>query len=277
MVRVEPFIYQKITAFKERVQMVNKINEIIESLNGVFDESQVKEYVTNELLNYYTKSEVDEAIADIDFTPYATKDYVYNAIADIDFTTYATKDYVDDAIEDIDFTPYATNVRVDNEVETLDDKIDTKQDLISVTNPIKLSNNNIGFENLKFSSRTVDKWYQDVGLGSTGTGTLNTDVLLIIMYDNYNRVFAYLPKGTPVKNNSFITFYGTSGIIELGFPSIFTSSAYGLQGYKRNISSQDKGDYISLSIESRNDAAQTSFNKYNSINEVLNSVCMMYR
>jgi len=276
LVRVEPFVYQKITAFKERVQMVNKINEIIESLNGVFDENQVKEYVTNELLNYYTKEEVDSAIADIDLSPYATKTYVDDAIDSIDFSPYATKTYVDDAIDDIDLTPYATNDRVNNEVETLDNKIDNKQNLISVTKPIKISDNNIGFEDLKFSSRTVDKWYQDVGIGSTGIGTLSTDVLLIIMYDSYNRLFAYLPKGTPVKSNSFLTFYGTNGVVEILYSSIFTSQN-SVQGYKRNIFSSDHTDYISLSIESRNDVAQTSFRKYNSIKDEQNSICMMYR
>ena len=33
MVIIQPFDYEKITAFKERVQIVNKVNEIIEYLN----------------------------------------------------------------------------------------------------------------------------------------------------------------------------------------------------------------------------------------------------
>lgn len=33
MVIIQPFEYEKTTAFKERVQIVNKVNEIIEYLN----------------------------------------------------------------------------------------------------------------------------------------------------------------------------------------------------------------------------------------------------
>lgn len=138
MVTVEPFFYQKTTAFKERVQMINKINEIIESLNGVFDEEQVKEYVANELLNYYTKEEVDDAIDSIDLSP------------------YATKTYVDDAIDSIDLSPYATNERVDDEVETLDDKIDTKQDIVSAVSPIGISNNEISIDSSKIIESATD-------------------------------------------------------------------------------------------------------------------------
>ena len=101
--------------------MVNKINEIVESLNGVFDEEQVKEYVTNKLLNYYTKEEVDTAIAEIDLSP------------------YATKVYVDDAIDSIDFSPYATNERVDNEVQIIDDILNSKLDISIIEPSNKLS------------------------------------------------------------------------------------------------------------------------------------------
>lgn len=33
MVTIQPFEYEKITAFKERVQIANKVNEIIDYLN----------------------------------------------------------------------------------------------------------------------------------------------------------------------------------------------------------------------------------------------------
>ena len=33
MVNVEPMIYEKITAFKERMQIVSKLNEVIDFLN----------------------------------------------------------------------------------------------------------------------------------------------------------------------------------------------------------------------------------------------------
>ena len=59
MVRVEPFFFQMMTAFKERLQMANKINEIIDVLNnGTMDEETVRAMIEEELLNYYPRSEV---------------------------------------------------------------------------------------------------------------------------------------------------------------------------------------------------------------------------
>lgn len=176
MVRVEPFIYQKITAFKERVQMVNKINEIVESLNGVFDENQVKEYVANELLNYYTKEEVDTAIADIDFSP------------------YATKVYVDDAIDSIDLTPYATNERVNEEVETLDNKIDTKQNILNVGNGLDLNNDNLSLKD--FVIYPSNNWSNLITL-QYGDLTVSNDLIIEIFNSNIGiQEFIYMPKGS---------------------------------------------------------------------------------
>lgn len=151
MVRVEPFVYQKITAFKERVQMVNKINEIIESLNGVFDENQVKEYVANELLNYYTKEEVDDAIDSIDLSPYATNVRVDNEVETI-------------------------NDRVDKEVETLNNKIDLKQNILSVGDGLELINDVLNLGNWVLDiSEDWTKYYDDT------TKTMLKDVLIFLV------------------------------------------------------------------------------------------------
>jgi len=175
MVTVEPFFYQKTTAFKERLQMINKINEIVESLNGVYDANQVREYVSNELLKYYTKEEVDNAIASIDFTP------------------YATKTYVNDAIDSIDLTPYATNERVNEEIETLDNKIDTKQNILSVSNGLELSNDNLSLKD--FVVYPSNNWSNIIKL-EYGNFTVTTDCIIQLVDSNLGiQTFIYIPKG----------------------------------------------------------------------------------
>ena len=102
MVRVEPFVYQMVTAFKERIQMVSKINEIIDIVNQDVGSDEVRAIVTEMLSDYYDKETIDEMFDSIDFSPYYTKTEV-NAIVDrIDGDVDAVEDRVDMAEDDID-------------------------------------------------------------------------------------------------------------------------------------------------------------------------------
>ena len=91
----------------------------VPSLDGYATESWVTEQINNvdvsdELQNYYTKDEVDEAIknAVVDLTGYATESWVNEQIEKIDVTdqldNYYTKDEVDNAIEEseVDLTGF---------------------------------------------------------------------------------------------------------------------------------------------------------------------------
>ena len=90
------------TAFKERIQVVNKINEIIEKVNAGLDPAEVLAIVRAELENYYTKEEVDDLIASIDFTPYYTKTEVDAIVSRIDGDVDALEGRMDTAEGDID-------------------------------------------------------------------------------------------------------------------------------------------------------------------------------
>lgn len=194
MVTIEPFFYQKTTAFKERLQMINKINEIIEKINsgdvGITEE-EVREIITTELSNYYTKEEVDDAIGSIDLSPYATITYVDNEIDSIDLTPYATNVRVNNEVETI-------NDRIDNEVETLDDKIDTKQDIISVTTPLDLVNNEISLKDFRKISTNE---YNLIVHNEFASMTFLTDV--IFYYGTGFGTPIFIPKGTSNSGTDF--------------------------------------------------------------------------
>ena len=82
---------------------------------------------TSVLGNYYTKSEVDNAISNVkvDLTGYATEEYVRNqidAIPDVDLTGYATEKYVQDqidAIPEVDLSDYALKDEIPTSVSEL--------------------------------------------------------------------------------------------------------------------------------------------------------------
>lgn len=117
MVNVEPFIFQKVTAFKERLQMVDKINEIIEAVNtSLLSPDEIRQMIENELTDYYDKAEIDQMFSTIDFSPYYTKTEV---------------DAITDAIED--------------RVQTNEDDIATletaKQDVLTAGTNIDITNN----------------------------------------------------------------------------------------------------------------------------------------
>ncbi len=109
MVNVEPFVFQMVTAFKERIQMVSKINEVIDALNETLDPEEVRTIVTEMLSDYYNKEEIDEMFDSIDFSPYYTKTEV-NAIVDridgdvdtVEGSVASLADRMDDAETELD-------------------------------------------------------------------------------------------------------------------------------------------------------------------------------
>lgn len=86
MVRVEPFTFQMVTAFKERLQLADKLNEVIEVLNNIeIDPEVIEEIVETMLGDYYTKTEVDNIIASLPISNVYTKtevDVMLDAIED---------------------------------------------------------------------------------------------------------------------------------------------------------------------------------------------------
>lgn len=104
MVRVEPFIFQMVTAFKERLQLADKLNEVIDVLNDIeIDPEQIREIVETMLGDYYTKEEVDEIIASLPVSDAYTKSEVDTLLqSKADANNVYTKTEVDltiDAIE----------------------------------------------------------------------------------------------------------------------------------------------------------------------------------
>jgi hypothetical protein len=99
-------------------------------LIGYATESWVSQqgYLTEHqsLANYYTKSEVDTAIenVDVDLTGYATEDWVekQNYLTEQSLDNYYTKEEVDTAIEnvEVDLSEYYTKEEVDTAIENVE-------------------------------------------------------------------------------------------------------------------------------------------------------------
>lgn len=139
MVNVEPFIFQKVTAFKERLQMVDKINEIIDAVNSMdIDPEQIQAMIEEALADYYTKEEVDELLANIDFSPYYTKTEVDAIVDRIDGDVDAVEGRLDTAEGDID----ALEIN--------------KQDVLTGGDGIVIDNNEVSLKGWKMVP--LDEW-----------------------------------------------------------------------------------------------------------------------
>lgn len=85
MVRVEPFTFQMVTAFKERLQLADKLNEVIDALNTIeIDPEVIREIVETMLGDYYTKTEVDNIIASLPITNVYTKTEVDSIVSAVE-------------------------------------------------------------------------------------------------------------------------------------------------------------------------------------------------
>lgn len=83
MVRVEPFVYQKTTAFKERVELANKLNEIIKIFNDVDIESKINEFNNQiEIINGKI-TQIDNALEEVNNAVQTVEGY-NNRLTDVE-------------------------------------------------------------------------------------------------------------------------------------------------------------------------------------------------
>lgn len=180
MVNVQPFVFQHVTAFKERLQLANKINEMIAVLNNTMDPEEVLTIVRAELVNYYTKEEVDDLIAGIDLSPYYTK-------TEVDGIIDGVQDSIDVIADDVDALE------------------ENKQNVLTPVAPISIDDNSISLND--FTEVTDTDWssYGSAVFDAEGHGrwtvTIPKDILLVSAYNgvsNYNPVLAQtlIRKGT---------------------------------------------------------------------------------
>lgn len=196
MVNVEPFIFQKVTAFKERLQMVDKINEIIDAVNSMdIDPEQIQAMIEEALADYYTKEEVDELFANIDFSPYYTK-------TEVDVITDALDDRLQVAEGDID--ALESNVYTKSEVDTITDAIEdrvqtneddiatletSKQDVLTAGDGIDITNNTVSLSDWEFVP--FDEWTSLMETYSTNGVKVKEDILLFLDYMPPNDSYKY--------------------------------------------------------------------------------------
>lgn len=163
MVNVEPFIFQKVTAFKERLQMVDKINEIIDAVNSLdIDPEQIQAMIEEALADYYTKEEVDELLANIDFSPYYTKTEVNAIVSRVDGDVDAVEGRLDTAEGDID----ALEIN--------------KQDVLTAGDGIVIDNNEVALKGWKMVP--LDEWanlFEDLG-GNLYQYRVKEDFMIVV-------------------------------------------------------------------------------------------------
>lgn len=187
MVKVEPFVYQKMTAFRERIQMVDKINEMIEVLNeGGVDPEEVRAIVTEELSNYYDKAEIDDMFENIDFSPYYTKTEVNTIVERIDGDV--------DAVEgDVD----ALEGRMDTAEGDIDNLETNKQNNLTVGQGLSLTNDEIDLSGWEVVP--LAEWSNLFDL--VGTTWLKAKEELVMQYvvDGSTENCIFFPKGMQVE------------------------------------------------------------------------------
>ena len=156
MVIIEPFVYQKTTAFKERVQIISKLNEII----NVFNDARLDDFAqyvteTNERLDnfaqtisqYYTKEEIDELINNIDLDNYYNKSEIDTFITTINNS----------------FANYYTKTEINNKLDEVYDELNSKQNTLIAGSNVSITDDVIsatGGYNFKFKSSYPNSGYQ---------------------------------------------------------------------------------------------------------------------
>jgi uncharacterized protein YfkK (UPF0435 family) len=209
MVKVEPFIYQKMTAFRERIQMVDKINEMIDVLNDGIDPEEVKAIITEELGNYYDKAEIDEMFSTIDFSPYYTKTEVDTIVSRIDGDVDEVEGKVNTAESDINALKGRMGT-AEGDIDNLEGRMGTaegnittlensKQDVLSAGNSIKIENNEVSLKDWTiFDNTDWSELFEQVGTKYYA----KEDLLIGHNYaTTWSKIsYKFIPKGTMFRN-----------------------------------------------------------------------------
>jgi len=228
MVNVEPFIYQKMTAFRERIQMVDKINEMIEVLNNGIDSEEVRAIITEELSNYYDKAKIDEMFDAIDFSPYYTKTEVNTIVTRIDGDVDAVEGKVNTAEGDID----NLEGRMDTAEGDIDDLKANKQNNLTVGHGLSLVNDKIDLSGWEVIPKAEWNNYYD----STNNCTTE-DIMVIIRTGNYAPIPGIMRKGIRDPVNIHLESKATNH--NFGFRALYVtpSNVFGTSGNTVNPSS----------------------------------------
>ena len=195
MVTIQPLHFEKVTAFKERIQLLNKINEIIAELDRYPTKTEMMEYVSDELSSYYTKEEVNELLEDLDLSDYYTKEEV-NTINNL--VNYYNITQLNATFENI-------NNRIISGEETLEDEIAGKQNLLTAGNNITITDNVISAMGGAWERFTGNK--NELVSNDGGIYTLLKDILMVFVDNSYSVPFYegyfYLPKGIVSSTGNF--------------------------------------------------------------------------
>lgn len=158
--------------------MVNKINEIIESINSGLDPAEVLRIVRTELENYYTKEEVDDLIANIDLSPYYTKTEVDAIVSRVDGDVDAVEGRLNTAEGDID----ALEIN--------------KQDVLTAGDSIDITNNTVSLSDWEFVP--FNEWTSLMEKYSTNGVKVKEDILLFLNF---------MPVSDKYKYYNFVPLY----------------------------------------------------------------------
>lgn len=164
MVRIQPIFYEKVTAFKERMQLLEKINEIIDDINN---NSYTKEQIDKIFEDYFTKDEIMDIFGNLDLTEYYTKTEINTLLANLDLSDYYNKTDVNNLLLGYYTKPEINlmNQDVNNSISSLRT---SKQDVLTAGDNITIADNvisalnkngwveydNNDWSTLKTSSRT---------------------------------------------------------------------------------------------------------------------------
>lgn len=221
MVTIQPFEYEKTTAFKERVQIANKVNEIISLFNELDIESKINIF-NEEIAIINTKiTEINNALNEVNIA--------INTVEGYDNRLIAVENKNNEQDSEIN--------KIENEtIEFLGDK--------SFKLPTKLQIKNF----LNFGSNNIDGWYatiklpknaRDIFLKVFSPGNLNfvlletnTHTLNVVKWTNY---IPNQNKFTLAETNDSMILYVYSATYRTNILIIENYGVYGSQLFLNEI------------------------------------------
>lgn len=245
------------TLAKAFIAFANEIKD------NVYTEEQVRDYVTSVLLNYYTKEEVDEAIAAIDLSDFYTKSETDGMLAlKRNIADSYNKTETDNLLNlKRDISDSYSKTEIDTKEDNISDRIDyleeNKQNILTPISPIVLDSDSISLKG--FSSYTATDWTSLIRNNSTDGFYFAKDVYLVITgYGDYGQYHARVL----FLKDSYYRKYNEHGIVivadrspeqvteaKLGFVSVplnslfvvSTNTQVSVYEHKLNISVNDSG------------------------------------